>query len=49
MRLAWKRAAATGLDRPQGDAVNVFFAFTRCPTYQCRARGGVYREHEEAP
>jgi hypothetical protein len=42
-------AAATGLDRPQGAAVNVFFAFTRGPTYLCRARKGVYRGREAAP
>src|SRR5919201_4943104 len=35
---ACRWAAATGLDRPHGGAVNVFFALTLRPTYQCHAR-----------
>src|SRR5262249_53759748 len=38
------QAAASGLDRPRDARVNVFFALTRCPTYQCRAVAGSKRQ-----
>src|SRR5262249_57027573 len=42
------QAAASGLDRPRDARVNVFFALTRCPTYQCRAVAGSSKRQRRA-